>query len=191
MFKLSKYCGLAIAGALEAAAKIIDELSGVLKRRSIQFTDEILEETRRLARTRYDDWFAKFSVQERPALALMLVGYHSPTPDNFIPRTYFLASQTDFAQQLFPNGIGLGGVPQYAIYLMNRLYQPEMTVDNTARLAAYLIVETATQGPKVGGPIRIATIKPQEGYQELDRDTVDEIISRNNEQNKKLKQFFF
>jgi 20S proteasome alpha/beta subunit len=84
----------------------------------------------------------------------------------------------------------LQGAPQYALYLMHRFYSHEMNVSNTTRLAAYLIAETATQDPKVGGPIRIATITPNEGYQELESSTVEEIIAFNNEQNEKLKQFF-
>lgn len=78
---------------------------------------------------------------------------------------------------------------QYAIYLKHRFYHPDMVVENLCRLAAYLIAETATQDPKVGGAIRIATIKDGVGYQELDDNRITDIIKLNNEQNEKLKQF--
>lgn len=189
ILKLSDYCGIAIAGASELAAKVVDELEVVLGRKKLRFADEILDETRKLVRMCYDDWFAKFALQDRPSLGFTLVGYQM-VMDDYIPRTYSIVSKADFAPQLSPNGNMLQGVPQYALYLMHRFYSHEMNVSNTARLAAYLIAETATQDPKVGGPIRIATITPNEGYQELEPSIVEEIVAFNNEQSEKLRQFF-
>jgi len=191
LFKLSKYCGIGITGSSELAAKIVDELKVALTQDNKEFTDDILKETRQLVRSRYDDWFAKFDVKERPGIVLTIVGFHKTQDDQFIPRTYLLASPLDFAPQLFSNGNCLSGVPQYAVYLMHRFYHPDMTVDNLVRLAAHLIAETATQDPKVGGPIRIATITPEEGFQELTESAIREILRLNNEQNEKLKRFFF
>jgi hypothetical protein len=52
------------------------------------------------------------------------------------------------------------GVPQYAIYLSHRYYDPNISSDKAAALAEYLISETASQDPKVGGPIKIAKVLP-------------------------------
>jgi hypothetical protein len=90
---------------------------------------------------------------------------------------------------LFMQGY-IAGIPQYATYLIHRLYNPQMAVVHLRALAAYLISETATQDPKVGGPIRIAEITPEKGYQELDESIVNEIIKKNEEQNLKLRKFF-
>jgi 20S proteasome alpha/beta subunit len=191
LFELSRYCGIGVSGSSELAAKIVDELKGILSQGGQTYADEILVQMRTLVKKLYDDWFAKFPVAERPGLQLSLAGYHREPSGNLLPRTYLLASPADFAPMLFPNGNCLAGVVQYAVYLMHRFYHPEMTVDNLCRLAAYLIAETATQDPKVGGPIRIATITPNDGYKELELKKVDEIIALNNEQNEKLKQFFY
>src|SRR5436190_20947787 len=59
------------------------------------------------------------------------------------------------------------GVPQYAVYLSHRYYDPTISGDKAAALAEYLISETASQDPKVGGPIKIAKISPEHGYQQL------------------------
>jgi hypothetical protein len=157
-----------------------------------------MQETRKLVRKNYDDWFVKFKLEERPAVMFVLCGYERMpgVPANaqnatLIPRTYTLTSQFDFAPALMPNGNALAGVPQYAIYLLNRLYNPNMTVSDLPRLAAYLIAETATQDPKVGGPIRMATITPQDGFKMVEQTNVDEIVHRNSEQNERLRQFFF
>jgi 20S proteasome alpha/beta subunit len=193
LFQLGKYCGLAVAGSSELAAKCVDELRPILAKGGHQYADAIMQEARVLARKNYDDWFSKFKLEERPAVMFLLCGYERGAGQNaaVVPRTYMLTSQLDFAPQLMPNGNGLAGVPQYAIYLLNRLYNPDMTVSHLPRLAAYLIGETATQDPKVGGPIRIATITPQDGFKLLGQAEVDEIVKRNNEQNEQLRQFFF
>jgi len=195
LFELSKYCGLAVAGSSELAAKCVEDLRPILAKGSHQYADAILRETRALARKNYEDWFSKFKVEERPGVVFILCGYERSQTQGqasmFIPRTYQLVSQLDFAPQMLPNGNALAGVPQYAIYLLNRLYNPNMTVSHLPRLAAYLIGETATQDPKVGGPIRIATITPNSGYKLLEQTQVDEIVKRNNDQNEQLRQFFF
>ena len=58
-------------------------------------------------------------------------------------------------------------------------------------LAAYVISETATQDPKVGGPIQMAEISAYKGFVEIADTEIREIIVRNEEQNKKLREFFF
>ncbi len=81
------------------------------------------------------------------------------------------------------------GVPQYAIYLSHRYYDPAMTADNAAALAAYLITETTSQDPKVGGPIRMAKVT-QSGYEELTDADVDFLMRKNERLNAQLKRFF-
>ena len=58
-----------------------------------------------------------------------------------------------------------------------------------AALAEYLISETASQDPKVGGPIRIAKVTPV-GYRELTIDEVANLKRKNQKLNTKLKRFF-
>lgn len=191
LFKLSDYCGITVAGASELAATLVDELRTKLQHGKHVYADQILKETRNLVRARYDDWFSKFKIDERPGVHTLITGYHKDAGASLIPRTYLLASSMDFAPQLSPNGNMMAGVPQYAIYLMHRLYNPAMGVADLVRLAAYLISETATQDPKVGGPIRIASITEDSGFRELDSPEVLEIIKLNEEQNTKLRNFFF
>jgi 20S proteasome alpha/beta subunit len=191
LFELSTYCGVGLSGASELAAKVIDDLRVALATSgSLEYADHILNQARGLVRSSYDDWFTKFPLEQRPSLLFTLVGFHRDQAGELTPRTYLLASQLDFAPQLFPTGNCLTGVPQYAVYLMHRFYSPEMTVDNLARLAAYLISETATQDPKVGGPIHIATLTSDEGFKLLDDGKVEEINRLNAEQNENLKRSF-
>lgn len=191
LFKLSDHCGITVAGASELAAKLVDELRTTLTQGKQVWADAILVETRKLMRARYDDWFSKFKLDDRPNVNVIITGFHKDKQNSIIPRTYLLASPLDFAPQMSPNGNMLAGVPQYAVYLMHRLYNPAMGVANLSRLAAYLISETATQDPKVGGPIRMACITESAGFRELSGSEITEIIRLNEEQNTKLRNFFF
>jgi 20S proteasome alpha/beta subunit len=81
------------------------------------------------------------------------------------------------------------GVPQYAIYLSHRYYAPTITADRATALAEYLISETASPDPKVGGPIRIAKVTAA-GYQALSETEIEALRRQNEKLNKKLKRFF-
>ena len=83
----------------------------------------------------------------------------------------------------------MAGIVQYAIYLKHRFYDPNMGISQATRLAIYLITETATQDPKVGGSIKAAQVTAQ-GYSQLSDDDIGGIIQANEEQNKSLKRFF-
>ncbi len=190
IFKLSNFCGIGISGSSELAAKFVLELKKVIDTKNLEDVEDILIEARSLARTSYDDWFSKFKIQERPVLLLTIVGFHKKPDNSLEARIYMLASPLDFAPQLFPTGNCLSGIPQYAVYLLHRFYDPGMTVGNLTQLAAYLIMETATQDPKVGGPVKIAKITTDNGFIELKHHEIEKIIELNNEQNEKLKQFF-
>lgn len=97
LFQLSPYCGIGTSGASELAAKIIDEFKGILFTKKLEYADDILNELRSCIKSRYDDWFEKFKPNDRPGLGFILTGFQRDTTDKLIPRTYFLASQTDFA----------------------------------------------------------------------------------------------
>jgi hypothetical protein len=86
-------------------------------------------------------------------------------------------------------GFGVDGVAQYALYLLNRLYDPASVMDDLKCLAAYIIAETASQDGKVGGPIQMATITTRDS-QILAVSAIEEIVRTNQERSRVLKQSF-
>jgi 20S proteasome alpha/beta subunit len=106
-------------------------------------------------------------------------------------RIFQLISQADFAPMLHNYGFALSGVAQYGLYLLNRLYESDSTVDQLTALAAYVITETASQDGKVGGRVQMATITPSNGCRELDPDEVAKIVEHNQRRSKALKDSFF
>jgi 20S proteasome alpha/beta subunit len=96
----------------------------------------------------------------RPDITYLLAGY---AQDN-TPKLIALASapQVNFAPSLMTAGFAAIGVANYALYLLNRLYRRDITLDVAKDLAAYCIEETASQDGKVGGPLRMAIVRPNQ-----------------------------
>ena len=189
LFQLSNLAAMGISGQSELAASVFDILKPQLEANKLEHIDEIMNKTRTVVKQRYDEWFAKFAVDKRPALFVSLCGYESDGQAGLKPKTYLIGSPLDFAPQLFPDGNCLCGVVQYAVYLMHRFYNPQMTCDQASRLAAYLITETATQDPKVGGPVKMAMLKAT-GFGWVKEDEVKEIVASNAAQSEKMRDFF-
>jgi 20S proteasome alpha/beta subunit len=178
-------CAVAISGAAELTLALLDELG----RQGLNNPDGIDQALASFAAAAniYDAWLATVVQEHKPFMAILLAGYRTGVPD--VPMVYLLTSNTRFAPQLSGAYPMMVGVPQYAIYLSHRYYDPAITLENAAALAEYLITETASQDPKVGGPVRIAKVTPA-GYQLLTDEEVTVLKKRNQRLNTKLKRFF-
>lgn len=191
IFRLTDHCAIGVSGSSEIGSALLDNFDNKLSRQRAIFIDDVAARTREHARQLYGSWFQKFPVKERPSLLLMIVGYPAERDKATKGKLYLLSSQMDYAPMLMTKGICMAGIPQYATYLANRFYDPNMSVESIIALAEYLIYETSTQDPKVGGKINIAIISPESGYRELTLDEIRTIRKRNEEQTINLKQFFF
>ncbi len=196
LFKLTNHCGIAISGSSELAARLIDQLKPQLAAKTN--VDDILSLVSSFCKTQYQQWFGNRPwvsptpvVDQRPTVAFIVCGYTNGQSMNSQSRIYILTSVLDFVPQLCQSGFMMAGIPQYATYLIHRLYDRSMNIKSLQSLAAYLITETATQDPKVGGPVRIATITPNSGYGELSEEAIQSIVTLNDKQSRGLKQFFF
>jgi hypothetical protein len=181
-------CALAIAGSGELAMSLIDEFA----KRGLSNPQTVDEAVAAFAQGAAicDGWFRNIPPEQRPGTIFLLGGYRSAAAGGApIPMVYLLTSNTHFAPQLAGAYPMMAGVPQYAVYLSHRYYDPGISGDNAAALAEYLISETASQDPKVGGPIRIAKVTAG-GYQALTDDEVAALKKRNQRLNDKLKRFF-
>lgn len=93
----------------------------------------------------------------RPDITYLLAGYAQDNTPKLI--TLASAPQVNFAPSLMTAGFAAIGVAHYALYLLNRLYRRDITLDVAKDLAAYCIEETASQDGKVGGPLRMAIVR--------------------------------
>lgn len=191
-FKLSDHCGIAVFGAAEIGAKLIDELLNKLQDNPIEEASGLLEFIRAGIRERYNEWFQSFPIEKRPALGFLLAGYdlNKDTNKFDVPRIYTLIKDTDFAPNLHTMGFGMGGSPFFATYILNRVYKKDMPEKTICDLSAYIITETSTQDPKVGGPIKMVVITPK-GFGERSKEDIEQIIKRNEQRSENLNSMFF
>lgn len=187
LFKLNESCAVAVSGAGELAFNLVDSIQRELANRKYS-VDRYAQEAGKKFRQQYAEWFKDMHAEARPAVNFIMVGLEKLN-DIPTPRTYLLTSQTNFALQLAIDGCMLAGIVNYGVYLKHRFYDPSMGIAQALRLAIYLITETATQDPKVGGPIRAAKLT-SEGYVQLTDSEIDGVIEENNQQNAALKKFF-
>lgn len=170
---LAPHVAVLTAGSGEVGAMVIDQVRREAAIRDLDGATNVLELLRQTSRSSYQDWFPSVpamqplplvqagQVASKPDLAFILGGYDS----DGTPRMFSLISSFDFNPMLHEYGFAVQGVAQYALYLLNRLYQPDRTLDELTALAIYAITETASQDGKVGGPVNVITITaaPQPG----------------------------
>jgi 20S proteasome alpha/beta subunit len=199
LYSVSKYVGVLMAGSGELGAMIINEISAHVKNNNVEGVTAVMNATREILKKRYDEWFARFSLQAipnlptpvRPTLVVIIGGYDLDDAGKPVTqKIYSLNCHLDFAPMLHDYGFALEGVAQYALYLLNRLYASE-SVKNLLPLAAYVITETASQDGKVGGPVQLMQITPEEGCRILSTEEINSIIASNSSRSENLKVSFF
>jgi 20S proteasome alpha/beta subunit len=194
---LVRNVGILSAGG-QQGNMIIEEVAKIAESENISDVTKVMEKVREVGRRKFGEWFPTFpflpipgqnSAFMRPTLQLTIAGYDAEK-ENMVPRMYSMVSNLDFSPNLHDFGFALGGVAQYALYLLNRLYSFDMNIESLKHLAAYVVTETATQDGKVGGPVQMAVIIPREQVYMVTKDEVDSIVTKNQERSKGLKSLF-
>ena len=186
IFRISEYCGIGVSGPPDLASALLRDIQGELAARNAVYMDDVLPFTRERLRVLYNDSFRDLPLDRRPVIAFIIAGYEREGT----PRVYSISSEFGYAPMLSDPGFCILGLPLFPTYLVNRFYDRNASGEQVAALAEYLISETATQDPKVGGPITLAMIQPQQGYRELPASEIAAIRRRNEEQMLKLKEYF-
>jgi 20S proteasome alpha/beta subunit len=197
---LSPHVGVLVAGAGEVGALVIDLVKQTVTAQGADGASQVLEILRSTARTQYQTWFSSIppiqspvliqtgQVAMRPELSFIVGGYE---PDG-TARIFSLPSMLDFSPMLHNYGFAVQGVAQYALYLLNRLYESDRTVEELSSLAIYVITETASQDGKVGGPVNVITIEPgNEGCRIVSPERVNEIQKLNESRSRALRDSFY
>jgi 20S proteasome alpha/beta subunit len=194
---LIKKIGILSAGG-QQGNMIIDEVTKATELENIEDATKTMGKVREVSRKKFNEWFPTFPFLPmpgqnpafmRPSLQLTIAGYDTENGKT-IPRIYSMVSNLDFSPNLHDFGFALGGVAQYALYLLNRLYSEDMDIENMKHLAAYVVTETATQDGKVGGPVQMAVILPNEQAHMVNKDEIDSIVMKNQERSKGLNALF-
>jgi len=191
IFKLSEKIGLEVAGAGDIGATLVDDIA-----KKIPGTDDInsaVKKICKLLKENFNQWFPKPVATEKgfvkdwPPLIFTVSGYSSANK----PDSYILVSQNYFVPQKSTMGFHAIGIIPLAIYLLNRLYRKDSSLQTITELGAYCILETASQDGKVGGPLQIAIIEPSKGFKFLTEDEKKVIISNVKKHRRNLQDSFY
>lgn len=169
IFKLDDHNAVGIAGDGPLAMHFFDVISSDLNFRN--GISNLAEQLRTHGKDKFNDFFSHQDPKDRPSLSIVLAGY---TPEDK-PEIYLLNSNDNFVPRKSPTGFECIGIPIIANYLLNRLYEPEITTTHAAELATFCIKETSSQDNRVGGPTQIATFSTAKGYAELTKEEITKI----------------
>src|SRR3972149_7285006 len=169
IFKLDDHNAMGIAGDGRLAGHFFDVISPQLNFRG--GVSNLAEQLRKLGKATFNDFFSHLEPDKRPSLTILLSGY---TPEN-TPAVYQLSSNDNFVPRKSVTGFDCIGIPIIAEYIMNRVYEPEVSYIHAAEMAAFCIKETGSQARRVGGPTQIATFSNTKAYAELTAEEVSRI----------------
>jgi len=199
--RVAPHVAVLLSGSGELVTQLVTEISSIAKQQSIDGATQVMQLVRQVARTRYAEWFPHLppavppgvmGAMGRPELAFLIAGYDAEANGKFtVPRLYQCISVLDFPPTLHEYGFALSGVAQYALYLLNRLYEPDRSLKDLLALAVYVITETASQDGKVGGPVRVVTVTPEHGGVSLSEEEVRKIHDSNEQRGAALRKSFY
>lgn len=199
-FIVSPNVGVLIAGSGEVGSLIIEEARKKIAAENADGVTNVRDLLRNHVRDRYQEWFPSVpaiqpqalvqagQAASRPDLIFIIAGYDKLGP---APSIYQITSAFDFNPMLHNYGFAVAGVPSYALYLLNRLYQANRSAADLAALAVYTITETASQDGKVGGPVQVITIDPKDGASALSQEEVQGIQAQNEVRSQALRDSFY
>jgi len=197
---LASHVAVLTAGSAEVGALVLDIAKARTASSEIDGVTPVLETLRSTVREKYNEWFPTVppilpipliqtgQVAVRPELVFLIGGYEL----DGTPRLFGLGNLFDFSPMLHDYGFAVQGVAQYALYLLNRLYEADRTIQELTSLAVYTITETASQDGKVGGPVSVVTIDPgRTGCQVMDPEEVQKVYEENNLRSRALRDSFY
>jgi 20S proteasome alpha/beta subunit len=192
VFKITDFCGLAIAGEGGLAASIFDVFLRSLKEKpdyNNLSIDEIVDLLRNTSINRYNEWFPHLKPQERPFLAMIVCGYRKSAEASLdTPLIFSLLSIRHFAPSTDTMGFAAVGIIPLATYLLNRLYtKNDINLKGAVELAAFCIRETASQDGKVGGELKLADFSKDKSFMLYNEKEVEIVKKRCEEFRKNLR----
>jgi 20S proteasome alpha/beta subunit len=197
VFILSPRTAIAMVGAAETGAALIQRIMASLAAQPGANVDVAAETIRTVGNQLFAQWFGppQFLMgpagpvpSPRPDVWFGLVGYDVSNQ----PKLISLGSSPpfNFAPNVSTTGFSCLGVVPLAVYLLNRLYRRGLDLEIAKDLAAYCILETSSQDGKVGGPLRMAVIQPNQNTQLLSEGEVEQVIQRSNRHRESLRNSF-
>jgi 20S proteasome alpha/beta subunit len=159
--------------------------------------DKIAETIRLVGNLNFTQWFGNPTwllgangpvPTPRPDICYLLAGYTSGGQ----PKIISLPSSPplNFAPSVVTTGFGTIGIVPLAIFLLNRLYRRGIDIEIAKDLAAFCIIETASQDGKVGGPLHMAIVRMDAETEIISAEEITELGMRVDAHREALRQSF-
>ena len=166
--------GLALPG-YTGISRLVETVKS--KREELTYFKPIADEAGSIFQRAYVDWLDSEKQQGREVppefkVGFILGGYDSAT--NQFKVSHWESPEFQEREQ----GDLLAAQWHVARFLLNKLFYPEISVEQLGELAVFLLVETAVSEPTVGGPLQLATITLSQGFQRLHEQDINEILRR-------------
>jgi 20S proteasome alpha/beta subunit len=197
IYKLSPRTALAMVGQAEIGASLIQYIIAALAAQPGANVNTAAEAIRTTGNQYFGQWFGppQFMMGPmgpvaipRPDVWLLLVGHDAGGQAKIL--SLGSTPPFNFAPNLSTMGFAALGVIPLAVYLLNRLYRRGIDLETAKDLAAYCILETATQDAKVGGPIRLAVARSDQDTIILAESDVAQILPRVDRHRETLRSSF-
>ena len=197
IYRLSPRTAIALVGQAETGAALIQHITAGLAPQPGADVNAAAEAIRAIGNQFFVQWFGppQFMMGPmgpapvpRPDVWFLLVGYGTSGE----PKIMSLGSTPpyNFAPNLSTTGFATAGIVPLAVYLLNRLYKRGLSLEIAKDLAAYCIIETASQDGKVGGPIRLAVARGNADIVILTEDEIAEVSTRADRHRETLRNSF-
>jgi 20S proteasome alpha/beta subunit len=197
IYRLSPRTAVAMVGQAEIGNALIQHMMAALAAQPNANVDQASETIRALGNQFFGQWFgppqfmmgpAGPAAVPRPDVWYLLVGYDAGGRRKIV--SMGSTPPFNFAPNLSTTGFAAAGIVPLAVYLLNRLYRRDLDLEIAKDLAAYCIVETASQDGKVGGPIRLAVVKRDEETVVLSEGDCTQIVQRSDRHRETLRNSF-
>jgi hypothetical protein len=167
IFRPAPRVAVAMAGQADIGNSLMQHITTALLPSPAANIDQATESIRTVGNNLFAQWFGPPTwllgangpvPTPRPEVWYLSAGYAQNGDPKIISQGSSL--HFNFAPNISTTGFAAIGIVPLTIYLLNRLYRRSLALDIAKDLAAYCILETASQDGKVGGPMRMAIVRP-------------------------------
>ncbi|MFH2220419.1 MAG: hypothetical protein ABII68_12280 [Pseudomonadota bacterium] len=182
--QVNRDIGVLTYGLAQPGYDGISKLVSEVNRNKWAHFSKISQEASRIFKNAYDSWLNAQKKQQFVApVGFILGGYDNLETNQFVIVHYEIVptpEEPNGAIEVRPMpGDLLAAQWQISRYLLNKFYREGMTVNELAELVVFSIIETMSIEEGVGGPIQMAIITQNTGFQRLHRQRIADILDKN------------
>lgn len=167
--QVNRDIGVLTYGLAQPGYEGISQLVSEVNRNQWAHFSKIAEEAARIFQNSYASWLERQKEKRfYGVVGFILAGYDNLETNQFRIMHYEITPdlQEPFRKRAISGDL-LAAQWHIARYLLTKFYYPEITVNELAELAVFLIAETMIVEETVGGPIQMATITQTVGFQRV------------------------